>query len=141
MKVKIKLVDKSLPLPQYQTSGAVAFDLYARQKQIIKPHAIHRIPTNLIIAIPEGFMLYIQDRSSLALKKGIMSISGIIDQDHYGPTDEILFQVYNFTDNEVIVEEGERVGQAVFVRIEKADWEESMVDLKENSRGNFGSTD
>lgn len=140
MKIRIRRVDQSLPLPEYQTAGAVAFDLYARESCTIPERSVFRIPTNLIIEIPRGFMLYIQDRSSLAFKKGLMSVSGIIDQDHYGPTDEILLQVFNFTDQAVMVERGERVGQAVFVRIEKAEWQDSKVDLKRESRGNFGST-
>lgn len=141
MKVRIKRIDKSLPLPKYQTGGAVAFDLYARQDCLIAAKQVYRIPTNIIIEIPKGYMLYVQDRSSLAVKKGLMSISGIIDQDYFGPEDEILFQVYNFSDKGVSVGKGERVGQAVFVRIDKADWDEAENDLKDSIRGGFGSTD
>lgn len=141
MKVKIKLVDRSLPLPQYQTSGAVAFDLYSRQDLIIKPHELIRIPTNLIIEVPSGYMLYLKDRSSLSKKKGLIATAGIIDQDFCGPNDEILFQVYNFTEDNVEIKKGERLGQAVFVKIAKAEWEEVSEDIKLVSRGGFGSTD
>lgn len=141
MRVKIKLVDKSLPLPQYQTSGAVAFDLYAREQQVIKPKSICKIPTNLIIQVPEGYMLQLKDRSSTAQKKGLMIVGGVIDQDFHGPEDEICFQVYNFTDQTVTVTREERIGQAVFIKIEKPEWEELEEDMKSVSRGGFGSTD
>lgn len=141
MKVKIKLVDKSLPLPQYHTSGAVAFDLYARHDLIIPPKEIARIPTNLIIAVPEGYMLYLKDRSSTAKKKGLIVTAGVIDQDFHGPEDEILFQVYNFTKQEVLVKKGERIGQGIFIKIDRAEWEEVVEDIKSFSRGGFGSTD
>jgi len=141
MKVKIKLVDKSLPLPQYQTSGAVAFDLYAREQQVIKPKSVQKIPTNLIIEVPVGYMLNLKDRSSTAQKKGLMVVGGVIDQDFHGPEDEICFQVYNFTDQPVSVVRGERIGQAVFIKIEKPEWEEITEDIKSSSRGGFGSTD
>jgi dUTP pyrophosphatase len=140
MKVKIKLVDTSLPLPQYQTRGAVAFDLYARVESIIQPGEVHRIPTNLIIEVPVGYMLHIKDRSSTAMKKGLLCTPGFIDQDFHGPEDEILFQVYNFTKESVVVQRGERVGQAAFVKIEKVEWEETDGDIKEVSRGGFGTT-
>ncbi len=140
MKVKIKLVDKSLPLPQYHTSGAVAFDLYARHDLIIPPKEIARIPTNLIIAVPEGYMLYLKDRSSTAKKKGLIVTAGVIDQDFHGPEDEILFQVYNFTKQEVLVKKGERIGQGIFIKIDRAEWEEVVEDIKSFSRGGFGST-
>jgi dUTP pyrophosphatase len=140
MKVKIKLVDKSLPLPQYQTTGAVAFDLYARVETVINPGEVIRIPTNLIIEVPEGYMLFIKDRSSTASKKGLLCTPGFIDQDYHGPEDEILFQAYNFTAKPVIVERGERVGQASFIKIEKPEWEQITGDIKEDSRGGFGTT-
>lgn len=140
MKVKIKLVDKSLPLPQYHTSGAVAFDLYARHDLIIPPKEIARIPTNLIIAVPEGYMLYLKDRSSTAKKKGLIVTAGVIDQDFHGPEDEILFQVYNFTKQQVLVKKGERIGQGIFIKIDRAEWEEVVEDIKSFSRGGFGST-
>ncbi len=140
MKVKIKLVDKSLPLPQYHTSGAVAFDLYARHDLIIPPKEIALIPTNLIIAVPEGYMLYLKDRSSTAKKKGLIVTAGVIDQDFHGPEDEILFQVYNFTKQEVLVKKGERIGQGIFIKIDRAEWEEVVEDIKSFSRGGFGST-
>ena len=85
-------------------------------------------------------MLYCKDRSSTAKRKGLLPTAGIIDQDFHGPDDEILLQLYNPTEHEIKVERGERVGQAVFVRIDKAEWEESDVSLKEESRGKFGST-
>jgi len=140
MKVKIKLIDNTLPLPQYQTTGAVAFDLYARVETVINPGEVIRIPTNLIIEVPEGYMLFIKDRSSTAVKKGLLCTPGFIDQDFHGPTDEILFQAYNFTSQPVIVERGERVGQASFVKIEKPEWEQTAGDIKKDSRGGFGTT-
>ena len=50
-----------------------------------------------------------------------------------------MLQVYNFTDQEVAITRSERVGQAVFVRIDQAEWEE-VGEIKEASRGGFGST-
>lgn len=139
LNVSIHLVDPTLPLPEYQTPGAVAFDLYARETVTIAPRSVYRIPTNLIVKIPEGYMLYVKDRSSTAKKKSLLPTAGIIDQDYCGPQDEILFQVYNFSDQEVMVERGERVGQAMFVRVDRAYWD--VVDKMEGeSRGGFGTT-
>ena len=139
MKIKIKRIDKSLPMPEYHTTGAVAFDLYSRIDVIVQPKSLERLPTNIIVKIPEGFMLEIKDRSSTLKKKGLLVSTGFIDNDFCGEADEILLQVYNITEKEVIIEKGERLGQGVFIKIEKAEWEE--VDLMdENSRGGFGTT-
>ncbi len=139
MKVNIKRIDNSLPLPEYQTEGAVAFDLYSRIEAEIKPKTLERLPTNIIIEIPEGYMLEVKDRSSTLKRKGLLVSTGYIDNDYHGEEDEILLQVYNLTDNDVKIEKGERLGQGVFVKVEKAEWEE-VEKMKENSRGSFGST-
>jgi dUTP pyrophosphatase len=139
MKVKIKLIDKTLPLPEYQTNGAVAFDLYSRTDVVIPPKTLERLPTNVIVATPKGYMLEIKDRSSTLKKKGLLVSTGYIDNDYCGEMDEILLQVYNLTDSEVKVEKGERLGQGAFVKVEIAEWEETDIMDKE-SRGGFGTT-
>lgn len=137
--VNIKRIDKSLPLPEYHTPGAVAFDLYTRETVTIPPKSVFRVPSNYVIQVPEGYMLYLKDRSSMAKKKGLLATAGIIDQDYCGPNDELLFQVYNPTEQDVTVEKGERIGQAVLIRIDRAQWQE-VDEMEQADRGGFGTT-
>lgn len=141
MTLKISRIDKTLPLPKYHTKGAVAFDIYSRINAIIKPKTIELIPTNLIIKTPKGYMLMLAARSSLPLKKGLTLANGvgIIDQDYCGHNDEIHLQAYNFTENDVKVARGERVGQGVLIKIARARFAETQKTAKK-SRGGFGST-
>lgn len=141
MNVRIKRIEKDLPLPEYQTGGSVAFDLYARKDVTIGPKENVLIPTNIIVETPPGYMLMVALRSSTPGRKGLMKSNGvgIIDQDYAGEEDEVLMQVYNFTDKEVEVKRGERVGQAMFVRIDKAEFDE-VSHMNEESRGGVGST-
>lgn len=141
MKVKIKRIDKTLPLPEYHTSGAVAFDLYSREDMTVAPKEIVHIRTNFIIEIPKGYLLAVVTRSSTPRKKGLYIPHGIgiIDQDYHGEQDEVKCQVYNATDHDVIIERGERLGQATFVRVDTAKWEE-VEKMDETNRGGFGST-
>ncbi len=139
MNVNITRVDKSLPLPEYHTDGAVAFDLYPREDTTIEPHSIARIPANFIIEIPKGYMLFIKDRSSLLKKTGLFMTPGFIDQDYHGPEDELLLQVYNPTNEPVTVERGVRIAQGAFMPIEKPTFKE-VDQIKGHSRGGFGST-
>jgi dUTP pyrophosphatase len=140
MEVKIKRIDKTFPLPKYQTKGAVAFDFYTREQITILPKQINYAPSNLIIVIPNEYMLMIAGRSSLH-KKGLMMANnvGIVDQDYCGNEDEIKIALYNFSDNKVIIEKGERIAQGIFKRIEKPVWSE-VNDTQEINRGGFGST-
>ena len=140
MEVKIKRLDKSIPLPCYQTSGSLGFDIHCREDTAIPPKSIGLIPGNIIVETPEGYMLLVSLRSSTPRKKGLHIPHGIgvIDNDYCGDEDEIKIQVYNSKDTEVKVEKGERIAQGIFVKIEKGNWKE--VDSMGESRGGFGST-
>ena len=140
MNVKIKRLDKSLPLPEYKTDGAVGFDIYVRETTTIGPGKVELIPGNIIVETPPGYMLLIALRSSTPRKKGLIKPHGIgvIDNDYCGEDDEIKVQVYNYTDKDVVVEKGERIAQGIFVKIDTCKWEET--DEMGKSRGGFGST-
>ena len=141
LKIGVKRVDSSLPLPRHETPGSVGFDLMCRERVVVPPNGIHRIPANLIVAVPPGYMLMIAARSSLPLKKGLMIPNGVgvVDQDYRGPEDEVCVQVYNFTDRPVEVARGERLAQGIFVRVSQVDWLE-VEEMEVESRGGFGST-
>lgn len=140
MRIKIKRIERELPLPVYKTPGAVAFDFCARKAVVIQPKTIEYVPLNVIIEIPEGYGLILAARSGTH-KKGLMLVNGIgvIDPLFCGEDDEILAAYFNFSENSVTVERGERIAQGFFIRREHADWEEVAVARKE-SRGGFGST-
>lgn len=141
-KINVKRIDKSLPLPEYQTSGSVGLDLYSREDMHINPKEAKLVPTNIIVKIPEGHMMILTPRSSLFKKKGLIMINsiGIIDQDYHGDKDENFLNLYNITDDVVNIEKGDRLAQAIFVKISKFELEESDKSLKDVSRGGFGST-
>lgn len=141
MKVKIKRIDKSLPLPIYETIGSVGFDITARENITIPPKEISMIPSNLIVEVPKGYMLVIASRSSTPSKKGLLPPHGlgIIDHDYCGPEDEIKVLVYNFTEKSVEIKRGDKIAQGVFVKINKFNWEE-VDEIMKKSRGGFGST-
>lgn len=142
MNVKIKRVDTSLPLPEYQTAGSVAFDLYARIDSSVPPWKPTIIPGNIIVEVPEGYFLMLASRSSTPIKKNLMIANsiGVIDQDYHGDKDEIGIQVLNFSGEEVLIKKGERIAQALLVKIAKVESFEEVEQIKETSRGGFGST-
>lgn len=143
MQVKIKRIDQALPLPVYKTAGSVGFDLITRETTVVQPGEVARIPSNVVVQTPPGYMLLLTMRSSTPIKKpGLIKphAIGIVDQDYCGPTDEIRFQVKNVGDVPITVERGEQIGQGIFVRVEQAEFEE-IAEVVGASRGGFGSTD
>ncbi|MFA5009969.1 MAG: dUTP diphosphatase [Patescibacteria group bacterium] len=142
MRVNIKRVDSSLPMPEYQTSGAAAFDIYAREDIKIQPKELVRVPSNLIVETPKGFYLMVTLRSGTPKKKmGLVMPHGvgIIDSDYCGAEDEVLVQVLNTGDQILTIEKGERFAQGTFVRIGRADFRE-VGNVRAKTRGGFGST-
>ncbi len=141
MKVRVKRIDPSLPLPIYETDGSVGFDLIAREEIRVHSGAIELVPANVVVEVPAGYMLMLASRSSTPRKKGVMPPHGIgiVDLDYCGPEDEVKIQIYNFTEEVVDIERGEKIAQGVFVRVDKVEWEE-VEEMDRDSRGGFGST-
>ncbi|HLZ61981.1 MAG TPA: dUTP diphosphatase [Ktedonosporobacter sp.] len=140
LNVCLKRVDTNLPLPAYATAGSVGFDLLCREETMIAPRALGRIPANLIVQTPPGYMLLLTMRSSTASRKGLLIPNGVgvIDQDYCGDGDELMISVYNFQDEATTVLRGERIAQGIFVPIARVLWQE--VERVGEGRGGFGST-
>ena len=143
LSVRIHRLDPAVPLPKYETGGAAGFDLAAAADVTIAPGTIALVPTGLVIQVPPGHFLGIFARSSTPLKKGLLVANGVgvIDEDYCGPTDEVKIQVLNFTQAPVDVKRGDRIAQGLFIPVARATWQEEAGDLRDGSRGGFGSTD
>lgn len=140
-KVLISRIDKDLPLPKYETHGAVGFDLVIRVETVVAPGQVALVPANVIVRVPTGYMLCLASRGSTPLKRGLLPPHGIgvIDLDYHGPNDELKVQVYNFTTQPVMVGRGDRIAQGIFVRVDRFEFEE-VENIDAPSRGGFGST-
>ncbi len=142
MHIKIKRINQDLPLPEYKTEGAAAFDLYVREDILVPAKSWVKAPSNLVLKIPFGYSLVISARSSLAKHyPGLMIANGVglIDCDYCGPSDEIQISLYNVTDQEISVKKGERIAQAQILKVERGNFVESD-DFGSLNRGGFGTT-
>ena len=141
--MKIKIVNKSKHrLPLYETTASAGVDLRANLDEpvVLKPLERSLIPTGLFIELPVGYEAQIRPRSGLAIKKGItlLNTPGTIDADYRG---EIKIILANISNEEFVVNDGERIAQMVIAHHEQAEWIE-VDELKETERGagGFGST-
>ncbi len=141
MRLCLKRIDPTLPLPQYMTAGSVAFDLYVRTTTVVQPGERAVIPLNLIVKVPEGYFLFLLPRSSMA-KRNLFcpNSAGVIDQDYCGPEDELMFQVVNFSHEPVTVPRGDRLAQAFLLPIVQSELVEVTEHFTTASRGGIGST-
>jgi dUTP pyrophosphatase len=141
MRLNIKRLDSTIPLPAYGTDEAAGFDLAAAHDMTIKPRAIALVRTGLIIEVPTGHCLAIFARSSTPLKRGLQVANGVgvIDPDYNGPADEVMIQVLNFTDAEVHVRRGDRLAQGIILPAPRVRWNE-VQEVRQVTRGGFGAT-
>lgn len=138
--VKIKRFDKNLPLPEFKTAGAAAFDFCARENVEIPAKGLEYVPLNAAIETPGGYFLLLVARSSTH-KKGILMANGvgIIDPDFSGDNDECNAVYYNFSDKPVLIEKGERIAQGLIIKREDIEFHEVDTMLNK-TRGAFGTT-
>ena len=140
---KIKVINKGhQPLPQYATPQSAGMDLRANLDNPIVLHPMERclIPTGLYIALPEGFEAQVRPRSGLALKRGItvLNAPGTVDADYRGEVGVLLI---NLSQEDFVINDGERVAQMVIARHEQAEFEVvEELDETERGAGGYGHT-
>ena len=141
--MKIKIVNNSQhDSPEYATSQSAGLDLRANLTESItlKPLARTLVKTGLFIELPQGYEAQVRPRSGLAYKKGITVLNspGTIDADYRGEIGVILV---NLSEEEFVIENGERVAQLVIAKHEQAQWiEVENLDETDRGAGGFGST-
>ena len=141
--MKIQVVNKGhQPLPAYATEQSAGMDLRANISEpiVLKPMERRLIPTGLHIALPAGYEAQVRPRSGLALKKGItvLNAPGTIDADYRGEVGVVLI---NLSQEDFVVNDGERIAQMVVARHEKADFiEVEVLDETERGEGGYGHT-
>lgn len=142
MKVNIKKLNENARIPVYSTEFSAGADLYALMDEpiTIKNGETKLIKTGLAMEIPVGYVGLIYARSGLATKKGLAPANkvGVIDSDYRG---EIMVALYNQSQEDQVLENGERIAQIVIAPFVQADFD-IKEELNETVRGigGFGST-
>ncbi|HHW80986.1 MAG TPA: dUTP diphosphatase [Bacteroidales bacterium] len=137
--MRVKIINKSEnSLPKYATSHSAGMDLRANLDSpvTLKPLERALIPTGLFIELPVGYEAQIRPRSGLAVKHGISVLNspGTIDADYRG---EIRVVLVNLSNNEFVINHGERICQMVVAKHATVDWQETNV-LEDSERGDGG---
>ena len=141
--IERKVVNKGhQQLPAYATPQSAGMDLRANLDEpiVLRPLERKLIKTGLFIALPEGYEAQIRPRSGLALKHGItvLNTPGTIDADYRG---EIGVCLINLSQDDFIVNDGERIAQMVIARHEQGDFiVVSELDETERGAGGYGHT-
>ena len=139
----IKIINTSShALPNYETIASAGMDIRANIEAPITLKSLERtiVKTGLFIELPIGYVAQVRPRSGLADKKGITVLNspGTVDADYRGEIGVILV---NLSQDDFVIENGERIAQLIIAKHERAEWLE-VTELSETSRGEggFGST-
>ena len=143
LNMQIKIINKSShELPNYETIASAGMDLRANITESITLKSLERalVKTGLFIELPIGYEAQVRPRSGLAFKKGITVLNspGTVDADYRGEIGVILV---NLSNEDFVIENGERIAQLIIAKHERAEWLE-VAELTETARGEggFGST-
>ncbi|MFA5947027.1 MAG: dUTP diphosphatase [Patescibacteria group bacterium] len=139
MQVIIRRLTPEVPMPEYKTSGACAFDIAVIEEGVLQPNERRPFRTGLVVKVPDGHILLLAPRSSNA-KKGVRLANGIgyIDRDYCGPTDELFAYLHNVGNEPYTVQKGERIMQGVIVPCPVVTFIEGETGNAD--RGGFGTT-
>ena len=141
-KIPLQKLDPRAILPTFATEGSAGADLYALLDETVRLPPLERalIPTGLAMALPAGWVGLVYARSGLAVKRGLALANGVgvIDADYRGA---IKIAIVNLSEEEQIIEPGERIAQLVALPLPAVAFEEvAFLDETTRGEGGFGST-
>ncbi|MFQ6109825.1 MAG: dUTP diphosphatase [Candidatus Aminicenantales bacterium] len=137
MELRVRRIQKDARIPSYSHEGDAGLDLFSSVDCVLNVGQIQAIPTGIQVAIPDGFVGLIWDKSGLSLQ-GLHRLAGVIDAGYRG---EVKVVMANLTDKPFVVKKGMKVAQMLIQPVEKVRVIETE-QLEETPRGEkgFGST-
>lgn len=135
--IKVERVNVDAKLPSRAHATDAGLDLYANDYYSIAPYGQALISTGIKMAIPDGFVGLIWDKSGLA-NKGYKTMGGVIDSGYRG---EIKVVFKNLSEDIYNIEPGEKIAQILIQKVELPEIEESPINNEtERREGGFGSS-
>ena len=142
-KIIFKKLHKDSIVPKRGSALAAGYDLfcYTDKDILIESSGKARIPTGISVELPHNSYGRVAPRSGLTWNKFLDVGAGVVDEDYRG---EILVILFNFSKENVIIKNGDKIAQLIVERImptEPVVYEPDQ-ELSETNRGEsgFGST-
>ncbi len=137
--MRVKRLHTSAKLPQKAHAGDLGYDLFSSHLNDVLPNETRLVRTSIAIQFPEGYGGFIKDRSSVATKRNLHTVAGVIDNGYVG---EILIALHNTGEEVVQIKAGEKIAQLVLIptvnfTVEEVD---ELVQQDQRGSGGFGST-
>ena len=133
LSLAVRLLHPQAQLPRRAHPGDAGADLFSVDEVTIPPGERREVGTGIALAIPQGHAGFVQPRSGLAFKHGIMVVNspGLIDAGYRG---EVRVSLFNSGAEPFLVSVGERIAQLVVQRVEEPAFL-AVEELPGTSRG------
>jgi dUTP pyrophosphatase len=137
MELKVKRIHKDSKIPVYHHRGDAGLDLFSGVDCILGVKEVRSIPTGIKIAIPQGYVGLIWDKSGLSLQ-GVHRLAGVVDSGYRGEVQVVLVNLGNAS---FVIKKGMKIAQLLIQPVSEVKVVETE-ELDETSRGEngFGST-
>lgn len=137
MELKIKKIHKDAKLPHFGHKGDAGLDIFSTIDCVLRKREVKAIPTGIKVAIPEGYVGLIWDKSGVSLE-GVHRLAGVVDSGYRG---EVKIVMANLSDEPFSIEKGMKIAQLLIQPVVEVEVIE-VEDLEATPRGEngFGST-
>lgn len=137
MKLKVRRIQESAKLPRYSHRGDAGLDLFSSIDCVLEGRTVKPIPTGIQVAIPEGYVGLIWDKSGLSLQ-AVHRLAGVIDSGYRG---EIRIVMANLAPDPFHIKKGMKIAQMLIQPVSEVEVQE-VEALEDTDRGEdgFGST-
>lgn len=141
VELRVWRTDREVEIPSYTRENDAAFDLRSSEELVLKAGERRTVKTGIKMAIPDGHVGLIWDRSGHAHKHGIHCLAGVIDSEYRG---EVGVVMKNLGDSDFAIEKNMRIAQMLIQPVVTAslvavDSEEELGDTNRGA-GSFGSS-
>lgn len=138
MKLAIKLLRDDARMPTYAHAVDAGMDLYAAEACVINSRERAQVPTGIALAVPDGYVGLIWDKSGISQKGGLKTLGGVVDAGYRG---EVMVGIVNLGDGAYHVEKGAKIAQMLIQKVEHPElMRVEKLDDTERGTGGFGST-
>lgn len=138
MNIRVKKLHPDAIVPVFAHPGDAGMDLYSVEDRVLAPGERRSVPTGIAIALPDGYVSLVWDKSGVSHKFGVKTLGGVLDSGYRG---EYLVGLINLGQEDFVIKKGQKIAQLLIQKVERPDI--AVVDeLDETSRGTggFGST-
>ncbi len=137
MELKVRRIQEKAKLPRYSHRGDAGLDVFSAVDCVLQAGEVKAISTGIQMAVPDGFVGLIWDKSGLSLE-GVHRLAGVVDSGYRG---EVKVVMANLRNKPFVIKKGMKIAQILIqpvTEVKVVDVEE----LEETTRGKkgFGST-